>query len=211
MSYFGHTCKLPVMERPMGPCPACKYDREMEEASRPFPDSGHQSAVEEVLGGGRGFVPAAVPVAAVEPNRIVIGERTYYRAITTSGPRWRQIGAVGLVAIGDDLERILDEHASLASRLRAVEAEREALRVALQDVIDSYDRWMVDPVDREGIADEIHAARIELAANPHATHGLGTADGPDEPDCPCRGTTEQDQCAIAGCGFCRAAASPATE
>lgn len=31
MGYFGHTCELPWMERPMGPCPACAYAREMQE------------------------------------------------------------------------------------------------------------------------------------------------------------------------------------
>lgn len=31
MSYFGHTCELPFMERPMGPCPACEYARDMRE------------------------------------------------------------------------------------------------------------------------------------------------------------------------------------
>lgn len=30
MGYFGHTCKLPFMERPMGPCPACAYARDMD-------------------------------------------------------------------------------------------------------------------------------------------------------------------------------------
>lgn len=28
---------------------------------------------------------------------------------------------------------------------------------------------------------------------------------PDDPDCPCRGTENQRQCAYQGCGFCRAA------
>ena len=39
MSYFGHTCKLPPMERPVGPCPACDYDRVMANASRPLDDA----------------------------------------------------------------------------------------------------------------------------------------------------------------------------
>lgn len=40
----------------------------------------------------------------------------------------------------------------------------------------------------------------------HASHGRGTADdGPEDPDCPCRGTSEQEECAKAGCGFCSAA------
>lgn len=38
----------------------------------------------------------------------------------------------------------------------------------------------------------------------HATHGRGQPEtGPDDPDCPCRGTGLQRRCAQAGCGFCR--------
>ena len=39
----------------------------------------------------------------------------------------------------------------------------------------------------------------------HAGHGLGTADdGPVDPDCPCRATPREAECATAGqCGFCR--------
>src|SRR5689334_18696213 len=40
MSYHGHTCQLPFAERPMGRCPACEYDRQMEAASRPLPNIG---------------------------------------------------------------------------------------------------------------------------------------------------------------------------
>jgi hypothetical protein len=36
----------------------------------------------------------------------------------------------------------------------------------------------------------------------HSTHGLGDLEGPFDPDCPCRGTDEQQACADAGCGFC---------
>lgn len=48
---------------------------------------------------------------------------------------------------------------------------------------------------------------VEAPRGPHHAHGRGTADaGPDDPDCPCRATPRQAECAAAGCGFCRAAA-----
>jgi hypothetical protein len=38
----------------------------------------------------------------------------------------------------------------------------------------------------------------------HLNHGRGNAeDGPDDPDCPCLGTTDQPECAVDGCGFCK--------
>lgn len=44
-----------------------------------------------------------------------------------------------------------------------------------------------------------------LMTNQHAKHGRGTeADGPDDPDCECRGTAKEKACAKAGCGFCKA-------
>lgn len=48
------------------------------------------------------------------------------------------------------------------------------------------------------------AIQTALAQNIHADHGKGT-DGPDDSDCPCRGTTSQKVCASSGCGFCNAA------
>lgn len=40
----------------------------------------------------------------------------------------------------------------------------------------------------------------------HADHGRGSPDdGPDDSDCPCRGTVQQAECADSGCGFCAAA------
>jgi hypothetical protein len=40
----------------------------------------------------------------------------------------------------------------------------------------------------------------------HADHGRGTVEnGPDDPDCPCRGTSRQGECSANGCGFCLAA------
>ena len=39
----------------------------------------------------------------------------------------------------------------------------------------------------------------------HDGHGTGDSSGPDHPDCPCRGGPKQEECAQAGCGFCRAA------
>lgn len=45
-----------------------------------------------------------------------------------------------------------------------------------------------------------------VAAEKHKDHGRGTEEhGPDDPDCPCRGTENQFECAVYGCGFCRAA------
>jgi hypothetical protein len=42
----------------------------------------------------------------------------------------------------------------------------------------------------------------------HSEHGRGNDDhGPDDPDCPCRGTLDEKQCADSGCGFCRAASA----
>lgn len=40
----------------------------------------------------------------------------------------------------------------------------------------------------------------------HRGHGRGSIDGPDDPDCPCRGDYRyQADCAAEGCGFCIAA------
>jgi len=37
----------------------------------------------------------------------------------------------------------------------------------------------------------------------HGQHGRGAPDGgPDDPDCPCRGSVLEVACAAAGCGFC---------
>lgn len=42
----------------------------------------------------------------------------------------------------------------------------------------------------------------------HDDHGReASPGGPDAPDCPCRTTPEREECAAAGCGFCRAAVS----
>lgn len=61
-----------------------------------------------------------------------------------------------------------------------------------------------------------HIARVpngllvkQWAGDKHANHGRGSAtDGPNEPDCPCRGTGEEAECANAGCGFCRRSTVP---
>lgn len=43
----------------------------------------------------------------------------------------------------------------------------------------------------------------EVPPSPHADHGRGTPeDGPEDCDCPCRSTPDQDACAAAWCGFC---------
>ncbi len=48
--------------------------------------------------------------------------------------------------------------------------------------------------------------RMKEIVAPHADCGRGTAEtGPDHTDCAHRATTQQDACAAAGCGFCRAA------
>lgn len=40
----------------------------------------------------------------------------------------------------------------------------------------------------------------------HSEHGRSSdGDGPDDPDCPCRETEKEAECASRGCGFCRAA------
>ena len=44
----------------------------------------------------------------------------------------------------------------------------------------------------------------------HTNHGVGSEEGgPDDPDCSCRGTTHQTECANHGCGFCLAATKEA--
>ena len=40
-------------------------------------------------------------------------------------------------------------------------------------------------------------------SNVHADHGRGGPDGPDDSDCPCRGTVNQLVCGQSGCGFCK--------
>ena len=49
-------------------------------------------------------------------------------------------------------------------------------------------------------------ARAVAAKQDHTDHGRGDEDGPEDADCPCRGTMYQDRCAGEGCGFCVAAA-----
>jgi hypothetical protein len=39
--------------------------------------------------------------------------------------------------------------------------------------------------------------------DPHRNHGRGDEHGPEDPDCTCRGTDKQKECAVAGCGFCK--------
>lgn len=39
----------------------------------------------------------------------------------------------------------------------------------------------------------------------HGDHGRAGADGPEDPDCGCRGSDKQIACAQSGCGFCLAA------
>jgi hypothetical protein len=36
----------------------------------------------------------------------------------------------------------------------------------------------------------------------HSDCGRGDEDGPFDPDCTCRGTDKQKECAEQGCGFC---------
>lgn len=49
--------------------------------------------------------------------------------------------------------------------------------------------------------------RVADLISKHGDHGRGSIEqGPDDPDCPCRGTTDQLDCALAGCGFCTSAA-----
>jgi hypothetical protein len=55
---------------------------------------------------------------------------------------------------------------AIAAALLAARRERDALRDALRDVVDAYDWWQVDPVDREAPAEAIQAARAALAATP---------------------------------------------
>lgn len=48
-----------------------------------------------------------------------------------------------------------------------------------------------------------------LLAPEHLGHGNGDEEsGPDDPDCPCRATDKQKECALSGCGFCRDQAVP---
>lgn len=47
-------------------------------------------------------------------------------------------------------------------------------------------------------------ALLAHTENPHRDHGRGDPEhGPDDPDCTCRGTTKEIECAKAGCGFCK--------
>lgn len=64
----------------------------------------------------------------------------------------------------------------------------------------------VKELERDEKAD-IAAALAIAQKTVHGEHGRESTpgDGPDEPDCPCRGTPEQTICAGVGCGFCKAA------
>ena len=39
----------------------------------------------------------------------------------------------------------------------------------------------------------------------HSEHGRGDDSGPFDPDCICRESSLESECALAGCGFCKAA------
>lgn len=59
--------------------------------------------------------------------------------------------------------------------------------------------------------DAVEALRIAQTTL-HGKHGRGTEeDGPEEPDCPCNGSSHQTICAEMGCGFCSAAERMATK
>lgn len=50
-----------------------------------------------------------------------------------------------------------------------------------------------------------YETREEVREVEHTRHGRGDAvNGPDDPDCPCRGTADEATCAAGGCGFCGA-------
>ncbi len=64
-----------------------------------------------------------------------------------------------------------------------------------------YDK---DGKPREGTEEEWDALYDEK--DEHINHGVGTAEnGPDDPDCPCRGTPKQKACSRWVCGFCKVA------
>jgi hypothetical protein len=53
--------------------------------------------------------------------------------------------------------------------------------------------------------DMLTDSQLKFILDKHKDCGRGDDDGPYHPDCPDRGTSLQEQCALAGCGFCQAA------
>ena len=64
MGYFGHSCELPWYDRPMGPCPACEYAREMRDIAE------NAAKLKDVVKKKwRNDASRADPVPAVDPSR----------------------------------------------------------------------------------------------------------------------------------------------
>jgi hypothetical protein len=107
----------------------------------------------------------------------------------------------------------------LAEFERSYNATRFATRTGLVDAFDSLDstqRWnrqaatpYAELPEKEKESDRIEARKKLKVYQPqlgvHLLHGRGDDAGPDDEDCPCRGTPTQTMCADMGCGFCVAA------
>lgn len=96
-----------------------------------------------------------------------------------------------------------------SNRDRAAQAAVEEFRA-----LPSTKRWRrqattpyAELSEKEKESDRVEARKKLKVYRPmrgvHAKHGRGQPEsGPDDHDCPCRGTPQQLACADAGCGFC---------
>lgn len=99
-----------------------------------------------------------------------------------------------------------------SNRDRAAKEAVEAFRA-----LPSTKRWRrqaatpyAELPEEEKESDRVEARKKLAVYRPvrgvHAQHGRSEpGSGPDDPDCSCRATSKQTECADAGCGFCVAA------
>lgn len=127
-----------------------------------------------------------------------------------------RLKVLGLEAENRELRKPFDDVVRVLSAERdEAKKDAERLREALEAVVNA--RGIIDPRACPGAGSPLAIAREALAATApkegtaalpgHTLHGRWSegADGPDDPDCPCRATARQVECAAEGCGFCRAA------
>lgn len=79
----------------------------------------------------------------------------------------------------------------------------DELRAVLQDTAWWLERATMLRDDRARVLNVERIRKLVGTRTDHSEHGRGNADdGPDDPDCPCRDTPQQTECAGTGCGFC---------
>lgn len=122
-----------------------------------------------------------------------------------------------------DHKAVQESRKKLSDEFDRIVNERDRYRKALEDILDPIGE-MQRRAEAEGSELRVDGiSAVYLANNPtylreiarkalnetsttnHEQHGRGDEDGPYDPDCKCRGTENQKECAAAGCGFCKSA------